>query len=315
MENTKPASDSFLRSRASSNWRTKDTTPTAPITQPRYTQDDMLDNRQFKATSNSTRLYVGNLLYTVQRAQIESFFSDNGFQINNMTMSIDPFTGRNPSYAFVDFATTMEAERAMTILNGKHILGRPVRIRPNIEHAKNKRTFQSRTQVWTGHSNKREYVKEVTNYTPTFNTFERTDASTHWETPCVEGRRIWVGALPRIEPQAAVDAEMQELFNDFLLLAVSKVINPPAWQPESIKPPTNRRFVYIDLATKDEADRAVSEIHGKVGSWGGRVKVRIAENTSNRKVLREQGDASIGQTASLATGSGDEDSDDVENLA
>ena len=39
-----------------------------------------------------------------------------------------------------------------------------------------------------------------------------------------QGRRLFVGDLPRIEPQAAIDAEMQQLFSGFELAAVSKAI-------------------------------------------------------------------------------------------
>lgn len=43
-------------------------------------------------------------------------------------MSIDPATGRNPSYCFVDFDSADEAGRAMGELNGVELLGRGVRI-------------------------------------------------------------------------------------------------------------------------------------------------------------------------------------------
>lgn len=43
-------------------------------------------------------------------------------------MSIDPFTGRNPSFCFVDFESQEEAERALAELDGREIGGRPVKI-------------------------------------------------------------------------------------------------------------------------------------------------------------------------------------------
>lgn len=43
-------------------------------------------------------------------------------------MSVDPATGRNPSYCFVDFESAEEASRAMADLNGVELLGRGVRI-------------------------------------------------------------------------------------------------------------------------------------------------------------------------------------------
>lgn len=43
-------------------------------------------------------------------------------------MSVDPATGRNPSYCFVDFESAEEASRAMSEMNGVELLGRGVRI-------------------------------------------------------------------------------------------------------------------------------------------------------------------------------------------
>ena len=64
---------------------------------------------------------------------MEQFFTDNGFQVAQINMSTDPFTGRNPSYCFVDLETVDEANRAMNELNGKEVLGRPVKINPGVK--------------------------------------------------------------------------------------------------------------------------------------------------------------------------------------
>lgn len=78
--------------------------------------------------TSDTRLYVGNLLYSASRGDVEQFFTANGFNVSGISMSVDPATGRNPSYCFVDFETAPEASRAMNELNGTELLGRGVRI-------------------------------------------------------------------------------------------------------------------------------------------------------------------------------------------
>jgi RNA recognition motif-containing protein len=75
---------------------------------------------------------VGNLLYTASRTDVEALFTENGFVISGISMAVDPFTGRNPSYAFVDFETAEEASRAMEALNGMEVLGRGVKINPGV---------------------------------------------------------------------------------------------------------------------------------------------------------------------------------------
>lgn len=88
--------------------------------------------REIPGKPESSRLYVGNLLYTASSADISNFFVDNGFNVANVSMSIDPATGRNPSYCFVDLDSVEEATRAMEQLNGAEVLGRQVRINPGV---------------------------------------------------------------------------------------------------------------------------------------------------------------------------------------
>lgn len=80
----------------------------------------------------ATRLYVGNLPYKAQPDDIQHLFKVNGFATVEIDMSIDPFTGRNPSYCFVDLRTVEEASTAMAELNGMEVLGRPVKINPGV---------------------------------------------------------------------------------------------------------------------------------------------------------------------------------------
>ena len=94
------------RSAASMNWRTKDDSP-RPAPQPRaQNRERSFDQRQnyngsstqqASDQSSSNRLYVGNLLYTASRSDVENFFAEHNFPASNVQMSTDPFTGRNPS--------------------------------------------------------------------------------------------------------------------------------------------------------------------------------------------------------------------------
>ncbi|KAF2092369.1 RNA-binding domain-containing protein [Rhizodiscina lignyota] len=279
------------RSRASMNWRRRDETPRAEhVSQP----DGDFQNgrgqngsRKSQRTDDSpdsvgsgTRLYVGNLLYKVQREDVESFFTSNGFNICGMSMSIDPFTGRNPSYAFVDFETQDEANNAKEALNGAELLGRPVKINDGVKKSEGGDRFQSRVKNW-GRGG-------VNDYKPTFDRWTRDDAPSHYVKPLEQGCRAFIGNLPRIEPQAAVDAEMQQVFSGFELAAVSKIINPLRDQPERASEKGNHYFCFVDFQTPEEAERAIAECDQKTGSWGGAVRVAKAKDNRDRKVIREQ---------------------------
>ncbi|KAI7566851.1 hypothetical protein KC316_g12457, partial [Hortaea werneckii] len=79
------------------------------------------------------RLYVGSLPYVAQKLEVEQLFVDNDLPIKKVDISIDPFTGRNPGYCFVDFHTIEDAERALETLPGKRVRGRPIKINHNTE--------------------------------------------------------------------------------------------------------------------------------------------------------------------------------------
>lgn len=142
MEETPRRQYQNYRSNASANWRLKDDSPRQSPPQRFNQRNDQNNNSE---SANGTRLYVGNLLYTAQPKDVEELFINNAFNVAQINMSTDPFTGRNPSYCFVDLNTPEEAQRAMDELNGKDVLGRAVRINPG--HAKRGPTGGSQTRT------------------------------------------------------------------------------------------------------------------------------------------------------------------------
>lgn len=133
-----PRQQQHFRSAASTNWRVRDDSPRVeqqqPTTKTRYNNRSN-DNNASPAAEEATagtRLYVGNLLYTAQKADIESLFGERGFNVTNVNISTDPFTGRNPSYCFVDLDSAEEAQRAIAELNGVDVLGRALKVSPGV---------------------------------------------------------------------------------------------------------------------------------------------------------------------------------------
>ena len=115
-------------------------------------------------------------------------------------MSVDPFTGRNPSYCFIELSNPDQARAAMEQLNGKDVLGRPVKI-----NLANSSTGRHRT----------DYIHDR---------WHATGARSRFEGAADQGRRLYVGGLPRMPDQAAVNIGMRELFDGWEVDAVSKII-------------------------------------------------------------------------------------------
>src|SRR5436190_23217454 len=74
------------------------------------------------AIAEGRRIYVGNLVYYAQPSDVTSHFTSAGYAISRISMSIDPFTGRNPSYCFVELNSKDAADDAMQKLDGTVIL-------------------------------------------------------------------------------------------------------------------------------------------------------------------------------------------------
>jgi RNA recognition motif-containing protein len=157
------------------------------------------DENALQAIDEGRRIYVGNLLYHAKTEDVEALFASDEYQTERIVMSLDPFTGRNPSYCFVELATKEQADRAMELLNGELILGRPVKVKPCIP---------KKTEKTSGPAS-------ASNIPP--NRWERTDAHEHWKGVAEEGRRLFVGGLAKPSSQADSTSKIAAIFEGFTL--------------------------------------------------------------------------------------------------
>lgn len=117
-------------------------------------------------------------------------------------MSIDPYSGRNPSYGFVELTSKSQADSAMQDLNGKTLLGRPVKLGPGVASRKSRKA--------TSQNADKTYLEK-----PVYDRWTRTDDSTQFKGYSDQGRRVWVGGLPKMENHYAVNTGIRELFAGF----------------------------------------------------------------------------------------------------
>jgi RNA recognition motif. (a.k.a. RRM, RBD, or RNP domain) len=120
-------------------------------------------------------------------------------------ISIDPFTGRNPSYCFVELKTKEQAEQATQKLDGRDFLGRPVKIRLGV----------SKSPIDGSPHTESPFA---------FNRWQRDDASAHFKGYSEQGRRLYVGGLPKLSNQSYIDTEIRKLFTGFSVC----VAHPPS---------------------------------------------------------------------------------------
>ena len=71
------------------------------------------------------KLYVGNLPYNVDDAQLSEIFSEVG-KVDSATVISDKFSGRSKGFGFVEFSNDDEAQAAVDKLNGSDVDGRSI---------------------------------------------------------------------------------------------------------------------------------------------------------------------------------------------
>ena len=71
------------------------------------------------------KLYVGNLPYNVDDAQLSEIFSAAG-SVDSATVISDKFSGRSKGFGFVEFSNDDEAQAAIDKFNGSDVDGRAI---------------------------------------------------------------------------------------------------------------------------------------------------------------------------------------------
>lgn len=82
----------------------------------------------------STNIYVGNLTFDTDSAQLESLFAQYG-EVTKAQVVADRDTGRSRGFGFVEMSNDEEAQAAISALNGKDVGGRQL----NVNVAKERR--------------------------------------------------------------------------------------------------------------------------------------------------------------------------------
>ena len=68
------------------------------------------------------KLYVGNLSFDTQEADLQSLFAEHG-TVSSAKIIMDRMTGKSRGFAFVEMDN---ADKAMQALNGKDVNGRAI---------------------------------------------------------------------------------------------------------------------------------------------------------------------------------------------
>jgi cold-inducible RNA-binding protein len=93
---------------------------------------------------NPTRLFVGNLSYQTMENDLQDYFSQAG-AVNSVNLMMDKMTGKSRGFAFIEFANSEDANKAIEEFHNKDFQGRALTV--NIARPREERAPQQR---WSG---------------------------------------------------------------------------------------------------------------------------------------------------------------------
>ncbi|KAG8156900.1 hypothetical protein KVR01_013313 [Diaporthe batatas] len=226
------------------------------------------------------RIYLGNLLYEVKPSEIDDMLTANGFRedVENVHISIDAVTARNPGYCFIDFTSSDSAQSALESLAGSTIRDRPVKVGPckpkGAERAWRKPDYKPTSQRWGDWRAQRPSDDEGRASDSRESQQGPHKALEHFQGVKESGAsaRIYLGGLGKMSNQGEHDEEVQNLLDGFSIVAISKRITP---HPSTQTKPGNHHYCFVDFETKADAEAAIRLLNGRAIP-GGRLRLSMA---------------------------------------
>lgn len=68
----------------------------------------------------NSKLYVGNLSYSTGEGDLQTLFAQAG-TVKSVSLITDRDTGRSKGFAFIEMASQSDAEKAISLFNGKQL--------------------------------------------------------------------------------------------------------------------------------------------------------------------------------------------------
>ena len=75
----------------------------------------------------STNIYVGNLTFQTNSADLDHLFAAHG-EVTRAQVITDRDSGRSRGFGFVEMASSEDAQKAISSLNGKDVDGRQLTV-------------------------------------------------------------------------------------------------------------------------------------------------------------------------------------------
>ncbi|MCI0744469.1 MAG: RNA-binding protein [Verrucomicrobia subdivision 3 bacterium] len=76
---------------------------------------------------SEARLFVGNLSYQTMENDLQDYFSQAGV-VSSVNLMLDKFTGKSRGFAFIEYGSPADANKAVEMFHGKEFQGRQLTV-------------------------------------------------------------------------------------------------------------------------------------------------------------------------------------------
>jgi cold-inducible RNA-binding protein len=76
---------------------------------------------------SQSRLFVGNLSYQTMENDLQEYFSEAG-NVSSVNLMMDKFTGKSRGFAFIEFSSPADANKAVEMFHNKEFQGRALTV-------------------------------------------------------------------------------------------------------------------------------------------------------------------------------------------
>lgn len=89
------------------------------------------------------KIYVGNLPFSASEEDLKKFFSEAG-AVQSVKIVTDAYSGKPRGFGFVEMASEADAQKAISLLNGKPLMDRTLVVNEAKPQKKGESSFKGR---------------------------------------------------------------------------------------------------------------------------------------------------------------------------
>jgi len=78
--------------------------------------------------NEENKIYIGNIDYEITKEELKEMFKEKGFEVKDINIIRDKFSGRSKGFGFAEFETDEQVKKVIESLDGYELKSRKLKI-------------------------------------------------------------------------------------------------------------------------------------------------------------------------------------------